>query len=469
MVGGFLFSLDSEAKKGYTALKYLGPEKAHHHYKIYDDNVFCGQMALSLYNNAIVVEIQNHAIVGTALLNNRKELITLLHLQTDCSDQHIILQCFLKFGKDCVQYLQGQFSFVIYNHENKNVFGANSASGGPRLIYHCKDGKLIASSELKCILPFVKERKLNKEFIISFVQNWMLERENSAYEEIFHLPHGCTFSYENGMFNKWTYYIPGQTPAIRFKKREDYYEAGNALITKVISGYLEHGLTPGIQMGSGLSSCQIAWNLRQLMGENVNAVSYVLPPNYQGHSKDEKHLTEILQKDLQLNLHYVNEATFPEPFSDHLEKKFWEQDCMMANPIGSDHEVVYGKLKELGTQMIFTSGGKNFNWNAADVHTYWLFNFHWWQIAKRKAIKKSLASALPKSIFYLIKNKDSRREYSILNNNLMHYKDAEKYEQELIAALPNKFGYQIAGNDQVLKIAQWTYGMKKYMSAQERR
>jgi len=469
MVGGFVFVQHPEAKKGEVLLHYLGPEKANREFNTIGEDVGCGQMTLSLYPNAHIITLQNCSIVGTALLNNRKELISLLHLNHDSSDQHLLLQAYLKFGKNCLHYLHGQFAFVIYNHENKNIFAANSPTGGPRLLYHCKDGNLIISSELKCILPFVKERKLNKEFIIAFVNSWMLERENSTYEEIYHLPHGYALSFENKILKKWSYYTPSATPNIKFKHKEDYYNAGNALITKVISGYLDHGLTPGIQMGSGLSSSQIAWNLRQLCGENVNAVSYILPLNYKGHSKDEKHLTDVLQKELQLNLHYVNEPTFPEPFADHIEKKFWEQDSMMANPIGSDHEVVYGKLKDLGTQMIFTSGGKNFNWHAPDVYSYWLFHFQWWQIVKRNVIKKSLINSLPKALFQLIKNKQHQRDYSILNTHLMSYKDAEKYEQKLYAALPHKFAYHVAGSDQVVKIAQWTYGMKKYMSAQERR
>jgi len=469
MVGGFLFAGHPEARKGESILKYLGPEKAHHQFQNIGEHIFCGQMSLSIYNNANIASEQQHTLVGTALLNNRNELISLLKLNKEIGDQSIILRAFLQFGKDCLKHIHGQFAFVIYNNENNNVFGANSSTGGPRLLYYFKDGNFVASSELKCVLPFVPQRKLNKDFIIAHVQSWMLEPENSAYENIYHLPHGYAFSVEKNEFKKWAYYVPGKIAPIRFKRIEEYYEAGNALINQVIKGYLEHNVTAGIQMGSGLSSSQIAWNLRQQLGDNVNAVSYILPPNYNGQAKDEKHLTDILQKELKLNLHYVNEPVFPEPFSNHLEKKFWEQDSMMANPIGSDHEVVYGKLKELGTQMIFTSGGKNFNWSANDVYTYWLLHFQWLKLAKRKGISKSLIDSMPKSLYHLLKNKNPKKEYSILNSHSMSFKDADKLEQQLISALPAKFGYHVAGSDQLLKIAQWTYGMKKYMSAQERR
>ncbi len=469
MVGGFLFAHHTASRKGEHILKYLGPEKAHHQFKNIDNNTFCGQMTLSIYNNANIATEQNQTLVGMALLNNRNELTSLLNLKRDVSDQFIILRAYLAFGKDCLKRLHGQFSFVIYNDENKNVFGANSSAGGPRLLYYFNNEEFVASTELKCVLPFVPQRKLNKDFIIAHVQNWMLEPENSAYENILHLPHGCAFTVEKNEFKKWTYYVPGKIAPVRFKNKEEYYEAANALTSKIISGYVEHNLTPGIQMGSGLSSSQIAWNLRQLYGENLNAVSYILPPNYEGNAKDEKHLTEILQKELQLNLHYVNEPAFPEPFGNHLEKKFWEQDSMMANPIGSDHEVVYGKLKELGTQIIFTSGGKNFNWSASDVYSYWLLHFKWLKIVRRKAITKSVIDSMPKALFNLLKNKNAKKEYSILNTHLLSFKDADKLEQQLISALPAKYGYHVAGNDQLLKIAQWTYGMKKYMSAQERR
>ena len=119
--------------------------------------------------------------------------------------------------------------------------------------------------------------------------------------------------------------------------------------------------------------------------------------------------------------------------------------------------------------MIFTSGGKNFNWFGADVYSYWLFNFNWLEIIRRKAIKKSIAYSLPLSLHSKLIKNHRKTENSILNSNLISREEAEKMEHHLIKNLPHKFAYTVGGPDQLQKIAQWTYGMKKYMSAQERR
>lgn len=71
------------------------------------------------------------------------------------SDTEVILISYIAYGKKCVEYLDGIFSFIIY-HEN-NVFVARDHLGVKPLFYLYKDHELLVASEIKCILKYLKK------------------------------------------------------------------------------------------------------------------------------------------------------------------------------------------------------------------------------------------------------------------------------------------------------------------------
>jgi asparagine synthase (glutamine-hydrolysing) len=76
------------------------------------------------------------------------------------SDTEVILWAYYNWGKDCLNRLNGMFSFLIYNEHSSEVFAARDRLGIKPFYYYCQDDKLIISSELKAILAcsdYVKE------------------------------------------------------------------------------------------------------------------------------------------------------------------------------------------------------------------------------------------------------------------------------------------------------------------------
>lgn len=74
------------------------------------------------------------------------------------SDTEVILHLYELYGEGCVDYLNGMFSFVIWDEEKKEVFAARDRVGIKPFYYYLDGRRLIVASEIKAILkdPSVK-------------------------------------------------------------------------------------------------------------------------------------------------------------------------------------------------------------------------------------------------------------------------------------------------------------------------
>ncbi|CAB1058046.1 Asparagine synthetase [glutamine-hydrolyzing] (EC [Olavius sp. associated proteobacterium Delta 1] len=82
----------------------------------------------------------------------KNELLKLDFVFYSDSDTEVILKAYQRWGKSCLDKLNGMFSFVIYNEINKNIFAARDRLGIKPFYYYFKKSQLIIASEIKSIL-----------------------------------------------------------------------------------------------------------------------------------------------------------------------------------------------------------------------------------------------------------------------------------------------------------------------------
>ncbi len=74
------------------------------------------------------------------------------------SDTEVILAAYKKWGTDCLFYLRGMFSFAIWDEKKGQLFCARDRFGIKPFYYtFTNDNEFIFASEVKAILPFVKD------------------------------------------------------------------------------------------------------------------------------------------------------------------------------------------------------------------------------------------------------------------------------------------------------------------------
>ena len=84
----------------------------------------------------------------------RHELISLNSSFETASDTEVVLECYLKFGPEFIEKLDGIFSFAIYNSRHETVHLYRDPFGTKPLFYTFIDDTLVFSSEIKSLFSF---------------------------------------------------------------------------------------------------------------------------------------------------------------------------------------------------------------------------------------------------------------------------------------------------------------------------
>ena len=111
------------------------------------------------------------------------------------SDTEVICASYLEYGKKCVEYFNGMFSFIIYDSKNKKLFGARDRFGKKPFYYYHKlrDFEFASQpSQLSVGKEFTTSQPAVSEFLI-----WgYVPEPNSIFSEVKKLPAAHILSFD---------------------------------------------------------------------------------------------------------------------------------------------------------------------------------------------------------------------------------------------------------------------------------
>src|ERR1051325_3359891 len=82
----------------------------------------------------------------------RPELEARGHRLATNSDTEVLLHAYEEWGPKCLERLNGQFAFAVWNTKDQSLFLARDRLGVRPLFYTFADGDLVFGSEIKAIL-----------------------------------------------------------------------------------------------------------------------------------------------------------------------------------------------------------------------------------------------------------------------------------------------------------------------------
>ncbi len=173
---GFNWSDRSLINKMITNLKHRGPDDKG---SLIDDNLSLGHTRLSIIDlspqgkqpmhnedNSIWIifngEIYNYKYHRNFLEKEGHKFYTE-------TDTEVIIHLYEEFGIDCLSYLNGQFAFCIYDVNKNILFLSRDRFGIKPLYFYFKDQNFIFGSEIKSILQYDLDLKLNLDAVIDYL------------------------------------------------------------------------------------------------------------------------------------------------------------------------------------------------------------------------------------------------------------------------------------------------------------
>ncbi len=255
-------------------------------------------------------------ITANARLDEREHLMQRLHTDpaefSIVTDTVLILRAYIKWGKDFVKDLYGDFTFAIWNKKTRQLFCARDQVGVKPLFYYFKDGRFVFSTELRSIirLPFV-DTKMDQAYfrdraIAICDQPW-----NSGWIHIMRLQPATTLLLNNASFQTTRYWKPVYKRNKSFKTEEDSADAVRQLMEKIIADQTRVTGLVGASLSGGLDSgtitCLAAKKLHAEDKQLITASSIYSPGYSHPENPDEmEYINAVLEQEKNIIPTFVN-------------------------------------------------------------------------------------------------------------------------------------------------------------------
>ncbi len=177
------------------------------------------------------------------------------------SDTEVLCALYLKYGQDCVKYLNGMFAFVIYDKLKHIFFGARDRLG-QKPFYIYRKGKMFEfASQISSIQLHHKSLSISRKAINYYLSWGNVPDPHSIFNEVEKLLPGHMFTFEVSTGNYQTTQYWDVDYKKNFKYEGTYDDATNELdqlLTDAVSLRLFADVPVGVFLSGGIDSSLVA-------------------------------------------------------------------------------------------------------------------------------------------------------------------------------------------------------------------
>lgn len=218
-------------------------------------------------------------IVADGRVDGRKELISALlrgagsdqSISAEAPDVELILRAYLVWGESCLERLLGDFAFVIWDAERRELFAARDHFGVKPLFYATANNALLISNTLDCLreYPAISSR-LDDLAIADFLLFDLIEEPGAtAFADIRRVPPGHLLTSAAGKVSIRRYWQLSVSEPLRYRRKSDYIERFCELLDLAVADRLRSE-SAGVLMSGGLDSTTVAASAKRLLIQRGN-------------------------------------------------------------------------------------------------------------------------------------------------------------------------------------------------------
>ena len=211
------------------------------------------------------------------------------------SDTEVLTQCFEEFGLKAVNYLQGMFSIIIYDFKKKKLYGFRDRLGIKPLYYLDNDDNTIFCSEIKPLLNYVKEKKIDNDVVSDFFfKGFLSHGEKTFFKEINSVCPGNIIEVSKSIKKKSFYNLVKK----EISSISDY-EINN-LVKNSVKSHLISDRKIGLFLSGGTDSTILSFLTKDIKN-NFDVFTY----DFQNYNHGESAKSKKIANDLNLNFNKI--------------------------------------------------------------------------------------------------------------------------------------------------------------------
>lgn len=216
-------------------------------------------------------------IVFNGEIYNFPELRNLLkgkgHSFYTSADTEVIVHLYEEYGEKCLQYLNGMFSFALWDDAQKKLFLARDRMGEKPLYYCWKDERLLFASELKAILAYPGfERAIDPASLVHYLQCSYIPDPHSIFQDVFKLKPGHYLTLANRQLKVEKYWEPDFQP-VQPESEGALVEELLARLKQSVRMRMISDVPLGVFLSGGVDSSLIVALMSQISSDPVRTFS----------------------------------------------------------------------------------------------------------------------------------------------------------------------------------------------------
>lgn len=223
-------------------------------------------------NEQLPVFLSEQQILFTAQgrIDNRVELARKLDIKIDSTypDGNLMLQAYIKWGKECTLHLRGDWSFAVFNFRDQELYIARDQMGYTGLYYYQDNTGFYFSSSIKTLITLPNYNKMMNE--LHFVRQLTLwddtvAKQDTYFHNIFSLPAAYTLSIKNKKIVQNKYWRPEQIKLEYRKNNQDYIDEMLYFFMSAVEKRLRNNRQVASMLSGGLDSSAVSYVAADLL------------------------------------------------------------------------------------------------------------------------------------------------------------------------------------------------------------
>ena len=198
------------------------------------------------------------SICADSRIDNRDYLRKTLCVTNPVSDQELILRSYLKWGSDCVNYLLGDFAFVVYDKERDSLICARDHMGVRPLFMGLFGDSIVLSSDIRSIFHvFQDEVILDTESLSS---NNLLDLDRlkiTGFKNIRSVEAGSVIEVCGHQIKEWRYWTPHPISTER-RADQEWIDGLRTVMSEAVRCRMRSTSIPCIELSGGIDSNAVA-------------------------------------------------------------------------------------------------------------------------------------------------------------------------------------------------------------------
>jgi asparagine synthase (glutamine-hydrolysing) len=378
-------STESSVKNMLSLINHRGPDESG---IFLDTNVGIGSVRLSIidlstgqqplsdqYGRYWIVyngEVFNYSELKAELIKKGVQFKT-------TSDTEVVVSMYARYGADCLNYLNGQFAFSIWDRHKKEMFLARDRVGIRPLFYWYQNNSFAFCSEIKGLFSLKRiERSLDMESLSQIFTFWTTLTPKTPFKNIFELQPGHYLCLNSDGIKIKKYWNLDFSPSItrETKNLSDSIEELDTLLQDAVNIRLRADVPVGAYLSGGLDSSLTTYYIKKVNPKNLNTFSIGFSEKAYDESEFQFEAANFF------NTNHIAFSCTSDELSENFAKTIWHTEFPILRTSPIPMFLLSKKVRDHNIKVVITGegadefyGGYNI-FKEAKIRRFWASQPH---------------------------------------------------------------------------------------------